>query len=353
MDALIIQQLCLSPDNSIRQAMSCIDLNGRGIALLVDQNGRLIGTITDGDVRRAMLAGIGLDTAVSVLLERKQQPVTALIGTSSETLLQLMREHTIYQIPLLDPAGCVVGLVTLGELLPPSRPPLQAVVMAGGFGMRLRPLTEDLPKPMLPVGDRPIIEHIVARLCAAGIRQMSIATHYKSETIVQHLGNGQKFGVNISYVHEERPLGTAGALGLMTPWETTLLVINGDILTSLNYALMMAFHQENQAVMTVAVRQYDFQVPYGVVEMDGIDIRRLSEKPRLQFFVNAGVYLLEPSVYQYIPTQQKFDMTELITRVVAENQRVVSFPVSEYWLDIGQHADYEKVQADFRLEGPG
>ena len=355
MDTLDIHTLCTSPHSSIRQAMVCIDRGGRGIVLVTDEAMRLVGTITDGDVRRAMLAGTDLDTPISVLLTRKAaslypQPVTALLGTSADLLLQMMRKHVIHQIPLLDRAGRVVGLVTLDELLPFSRPPLQAVVMAGGFGMRLRPLTEDVPKPMLPVGDRPLIEHIISGLCDAGIRQVSITTHYKPEVIVQHFGNGQKFGADINYVNEERPLGTAGALGLMPPWPSTLLVMNGDILTRINYSLMMAFHQEHHAVMTVAVRQYDVQVPYGVVDIEGVEICRLSEKPRLQFFVNAGVYLLEPEVRQYIAVQQKLDMTELIARLLEAKQRVVSFPVSEYWLDIGQPADYQKVQAGFTSE---
>lgn len=355
MNTIDIQTLCTSPQSSIRQAMVCIDHGGRGIALITDQEQRLVGTITDGDVRRAMLAGVDLDTSVSMLLARKasslhSRPVTALLGTSSTTLLQLMRDHVIHQIPLLDPEGRVAGLVTLNELLPFAHPPIQAVVMAGGFGMRLRPLTDDLPKPMLPVGDRPLIEYIVTRLGDAGIRQVSITTHYKPETIVQHFGNGQKFGVNIDYVNEERPLGTAGALGLIPPWQATLLVMNGDILTRLNYSAMMDFHREHHAVMTVAVRRYEVQVPYGVVDIEGVDICRLSEKPRLPFFVNAGVYLLEPSVRQYIPAQKRFDMTELIAQLLFEKQRVVSFPISEYWLDIGQHADYQKVQAGFAAE---
>lgn len=349
-----IASLCLAPSSSIHQLIACLDQGGRGIVLITDQQRQLLGTITDGDVRRAMLRGIALDAAASILLAHKAsspypQPVTAPVGTPTNVLLQLMQEHVIHQLPLLDQTGRVVDLVTLDDLLPRSDTPLQAVVMAGGFGMRLRPLTENLPKPMLPVGDRPLIEHIVSQLSAAGIRHVSITTHYKPEVIVEHFGNGQKFGVSIDYVNEERPLGTAGSLRLMPPWHATLLVMNGDILTRLNYRAMMAFHQENQATMTVGVRQYEVEVPYGVVEIEGVNIRCLSEKPRLQFFVNAGVYLLEPSVYQYIPPQQKFDMTDLIARVLADQQHVVSFPISEYWLDIGQHADYQKAQDSFML----
>jgi len=357
MDRVQIESVCIAATSSIRQAIACIDRNQHGIVLVVNAERRLLGTITDGDVRRAVLAGQDLEAPVAVLLARKptspySQPVTAPLGTPPDALLQLMQERVIRQVPLLDDAGRVAGLCTIDELLPQRLPPLQAVVMAGGFGARLQPLTDELPKPMLPVGDRPLMEHIVTQLRDAGIRQVSISTHYKPEAIVQHFGDGQKFGVHIDYVNEERPLGTAGALGLMPPWTSTLLVMNGDILTRLNYQSMLVFHQENRAVATVGVRQYDFQVPYGVVETDGVHIRRLSEKPRLQFFVNAGVYLLEPAAHQYIPHQERCDMTDLIDRLLADGRPIVSFPISEYWLDIGQHADYEKAQADFR-EGEG
>jgi NDP-sugar pyrophosphorylase family protein len=258
-----------------------------------------------------------------------------------------MQERAVRQVPLIDGEGRVAALCTIDELLPQQLPPLQAVIMAGGFGVRLHPLTDEVPKPMLPVGDRPLIEHIITQLRDAGIRQVSISTHYKPEAIVEHFGDGRRFGVNIDYVNEERPLGTAGALGLMPAWPSTLLVMNGDIVTRMNYQSMLLFHQENGAVATVGVRQYDFQVPYGVIESDGVHVRRVSEKPRLQFFVNAGVYLLEPVAHQYLPRQQRCDMTELIERLLADGQPVVSFPISEYWLDIGQPADYQKAQADF------
>ena len=342
-------------DDSIREMVAVIDRVAKGIALVVDGACHLIATVTDGDFRRAILAGLDLDSAVSELIAHKAaspypRPITAAVGTASGELLRLMQEASIRQVPLVDGDGRVRDLVTIDELLPEAAPPLRALVMAGGRGERLHPLTEELPKPMLPLGDRPLMEHIVTQLRDAGIRQVSISTHYKPEAIVQHFGDGQKFGVNIDYVNEERPLGTAGALGLMPPWTSTLLVLNGDILTRLNYQSMLLFHQENQAVATVGVRQYDVQVPYGVVETDGVHIRRLSEKPRLQLFVNAGVYLLEPGVHDCIPRQQRCDMTDLIARLVSDGRPVVSFPISEYWLDIGQHADYQKAQADFEHE---
>jgi len=348
-----LSDLSIAPDSSIRQAMACIGRNEKGIVLITDEERRLLGTITDGDVRRAMLAGQSLDAPIGELLTCKvnspyPEPVTAPIGTERSALLGLMREHVVRHVPLLDNDGRVVGLVTLDELLPDQVLPLQAVIMAGGFGTRLRPLTEDLPKPMLPVGDRPLMELIIEQLHHAGIRRVNITTHYMSEKIVEHFGDGCDFGVELDYVTEEQPLGTAGALGLMKVPDEPLLVINGDILTRMDFRAMLDYHREQDADLTVGVRKYDLQVPYGVIECEGPRVRQVREKPLLRFFVNAGIYLLEPSVHHYIPTGCHFDMTDLIQRLLEEKRPVVSFPIVEYWLDIGRSVDYEQAQEDLR-----
>lgn len=345
--------LCIGSDSSVRQAITCIDRNQTGICLITEESGRLLGTITDGDIRRAMLAGHNLDTPVRELLNHKAnspypQPVTAPINTEPTTLLHLMQERVVRQIPLLNHEERVAGLVTLDELLPEQGLPLQAVIMAGGFGTRLRPLTDHIPKPMLPVGGRPLIERIIEQFRQTGIRQVNITTNYLADKIIDHFGDGHQFGVNITYVDEGRPLGTAGALGLMQTPEQPLLVINGDILTQVDFRAMLAYHQEHQALLTVAVRKYDLNVPYGVVESEGPFIQRLAEKPVFSFFVNAGIYLLEPTVHHYIPSDQHFNMTDLIQRLLDEGQPVVSFPIHEYWLDIGQHVDYERAQEDIK-----
>jgi len=350
-------RVCIKPTQTLREAMECINRTNKGIALVLDSEHRLLYTITDGDLRRALLHGLSLDMTVQEWVSRRTEqgnlhPITAPLGTSKADLLRLMQVDGLRHIPLLDDEGRVADLAYLRDLLAEPELLLSAVVMAGGASTRLRPLTADLPKPMLPVAGRPLIEHIVTQLREGGIQQVSITTHYKREAIIQHFGNGEKFGVKIDYLNEDHPLGTAGALGLMPRWNSTLLVINGDILARLNYRSILAFHQENKAVMTVAVRQYDLQVPYGVVETEGVIICRLSEKPTLRFFVNAGIYLLEPAVYHYFVPQHKLDMTDLITRLLAEKQRVVSFPISEYWLDVGGHADYQKAQVDFEHEEP-
>lgn len=337
-------------DQSIRDALTVIDRNRRGIALVLDDRQHLLGTLTDGDLRRAILAGAALDTPLKVALERKGNaaPVTARVDADHATLLSTMRERVIRHLPLLNEDGAVAGLVTLDELLPDEVIPLQAVIMAGGFGKRLHPLTESLPKPMLPVGDKPVMELLVNQLREAGIQTVNVTTHFEPEKIKDHFGDGSNFGVAMNYVSEESPLGTAGSLRLLEGSNEPLLVINGDILTQVDFRAMLAFHREHKADVTVAVRQYDFQVPYGVIECVGSMVRTVHEKPVFNFFVNAGIYLLEPSVRECIPEGERFDMTDLIDHLLAKQRPVASFPIVEYWLDIGQHADYQQAQEDVR-----
>lgn len=330
--------------------MACIDRGAIGLALVVDAGGRLLFTMTDGDLRRAVLHGLDLEMSAADWASARRvglTPVTAPVGTSPAEQLRLMHGHSIRHLPLLDQHGRLADLVLLSDLAGP-RQAMQAVVMAGGQGARLRPLTASLPKPMLPVGDRPLIEHIVRQLRDAGITRVSVTTHFQSEAIVNHLGDGRSLGVDIDYLNEDRPLGTAGSLGTLPPWQTPLLVMNGDILTRINHRSMLEFHQENHAAVTVGVRQYDVQVPYGVLQTDGLEVKGVNEKPTFRFFVNAGIYLLEPSVRQHVQPNERLDMTDLLSRLLAAGQRVISFPISEDWLDIGQLADYEKAQAQFR-----
>lgn len=348
--------LCVRQFHALHEVMACINMTGKGIVLVTDEKGRLLYTITDGDIRRAILNGLSLEMTVEEWAKRcaehgNTSPTTAPVGTDPAELLNLMQAKGVHHVPLLDEEGRVVDLVSLNDFLVPPDDTLSAVVMAGGLGTRLHPMTTEVPKPMLPVGKRPVMEHIVTQLRACGVHQVSIAIHYKPEVIIEHFGNGQEFGLKIDYVKEDHPLGTAGALGLIEPWDSTLVVINGDILTQLNYQLMLKFHQENRAAMTVAVRQYEVQIPYGIVDTEGVAVCGLREKPMMKFFVNAGVYLLEPAVYQYFVPPRKLDMTDLILQLLEKKERIVSFPVSEYWLDIGQYDNYQKAQVDFQQEG--
>lgn len=347
-----LSALCIASDSSIRQAIACIDRSEAKIALVVDESRRLLDAITDGDIRRAMLAGTDLDAPVAMLRDRRStspyypRPVTALAGTEPAALLRLMQEREVRQVPLLDEAERVVDLVTLRELSPNEPLLFQAVVMAGGYGTRLRPLTTELPKPMLPVGDRPLLERIIDQLRKTGIRQVNLVTHYKGEIVARHFGDGQDFGIQIRHVREDQPLGTAGALSLLEATTDPLLVVNGDILTQVDFRAMLDFHKDHQADMTVAVRVYELPVPYGVVETSGIEITGILEKPILRHPINCGIYVVNPDICRYVPSGQRFDMPDLIQRLLTEGRRVISFHVREYWLDIGQEKDYQKALAD-------
>ena len=348
-----LEKLLVSPDVPIREIIELIDRNAEGIVLVVDTDHRLLGTVTDGDIRRAILDNMDLGLPAQVLLERRvsgphRAPVTAPVGTPDAELLDLMNHHVIRHIPLLDEGEKVVDVALLGELTKLRTSPLTAVVMTGGYGTRLRPLTEELPKSMLSLGGRPLLERTIDQLRSAGISRVKLATHFEGQKIVDHFGDGSEFGVEISYLNEDRPLGTAGALGLLDEPDEPLLVINGDILTGVDFEAIHRFHTEHRADMTVGVAAYDIKVPYGVVETHGVDVTKISEKPVMRHLVNAGIYLLDPGVSGAIPNGQPYDMTELITQLVSDGRRVVSFPILEYWLDIGQLEDYEQAQDDVR-----
>jgi dTDP-glucose pyrophosphorylase len=347
-----IGRLSVRAGDPVRTAITRIDEGRCAIALVLDDDGHLMGTITDGDIRRALLAGQDMEAPVAAFLAAKSAsaptaPVTAPLAADRDTLLALMTSQFVRQIPLVDAEGRVVDLTVLEDVLPAaSAPAMRAVIMAGGRGSRLRPLTEDLPKPMLPIGGRPLMEHIIRQLQQSGIRHVKVTTHYKPERIREHFGDGSEFGVVLQYVNEEQPLGTGGALGLMDAPAETQLVVNGDILTEMDFRAMLEFHQDHRAEMTVAVRQYALQVPYGVVECDATRITGLKEKPQVVFLVNAGVYLLEPSVHELIPSGKSFNMTDLIRWLLDAGRLVISFPIREYWMDVGQHQDYTQAQAD-------
>jgi NDP-sugar pyrophosphorylase family protein len=314
--------------------------------LVCEDDLKLIGLLTDGDIRRAFLRSVPFETACGAIASR--DPVVASPDITQAEALRLMNMHDVNHLPLVDADRRIMGFLLRRDLVPDTDSNLAAVVMAGGFGTRLRPLTDQTPKPMLAVGDRPLLELTIEALRKAGIHRVSLTTHYLSEKITDHFGDGRNFGVELNYVNEDNPLGTAGGLKLMKNFDEPLLVINGDILTGVPLREMLTYHREHRADATVGVRKYEVEVPYGVVECEGTRVNKLKEKPSLSVFINAGMYLLEPSVRRYIPDGQRFDMTDLIQRLLERDRPVVSFPIVEYWLDVGRPADYQQAQEDVR-----
>ena len=350
-----LDALCISPQATVHEAVQRMEENRFGLCLVTDVERMLLGTISDGDVRRAILAQTGMNQPVKVLLDRKQGPpyersVTGKVGLPPNTYVEIMNQRKVVHLPLVDREGKLKDLVRMMDIVPSIDPPLRAVVMAGGKGSRLSPLTENVPKPMLPVGKRPLLEHIIGKLKVSGIHQVNVTTHYKAEMIEDHFGDGSEFCVELGYVSEAEPLGTAGSLALLGESEAPLLVINGDVLTDLDIQAMLHFHEDSVAAMTVGVREYDVQIPYGIVECEGSRVVSVDEKPVKSFFVNAGVYLLQPAVREYIPRGRRFDMTELMQMLIEHDEKVVSFPIHEYWIDVGQISDYERAQSDYEKD---
>jgi dTDP-glucose pyrophosphorylase len=339
-----LQSVLISPQATITDAIAQLDAAGTGALLLCEGDGKLFGILTDGDIRRAIMRSESLDSPCHTVANRG--PVTVGPDTLPEQALQLMNRFDVNHLPVIDADTTIVNFLLRRDLLKEERSGGSAVIMAGGFGKRLRPLTEHLPKPMLLVGDRPLLEHTIEQLRQSGIRRVNVTTHYLKEKITSYFGDGHEFGVELNYVAEDRPLGTAGGLRLVEDHDEPLLVINGDIMTSVRFCDLMAYHRELGADATIGVRKYELQVPYGVVDCEGPRVLKMREKPQMSFMVNAGIYVLEPCVYRNVPANEHLDMPDLIQCLLKKGRHVVTFPITEYWLDIGQPADYRQAQKD-------
>ncbi len=341
-------QKTLIPESStIKQALEIINSEALRVAVVVDQDKKLLGMITDGDIRRGLLNDLMLSDSVAKVMNAN--PITAEQGASKAHLVELMEQKQILSVPLIDKENKVVGLETLHGVLSKDSYQNPVFIMAGGFGTRLRPLTDDCPKPMLKVGDKPILETVIKSFINAGFSNFYISTHYMPELIHQHFGDGSDLGVSISYVHEDTPLGTGGALGLLPddmPRNLPLIMINGDVLTKVDFQRLLNFHIENDADATMCVREYDYQIPYGVINGEGNQITSMVEKPIQRYFVNAGIYVVSPRVIQSVEKNQKIDMPTLLEQHMNERQKVLMFPIHEYWLDIGRMDDFNRAQMD-------
>jgi dTDP-glucose pyrophosphorylase/predicted transcriptional regulator len=331
---------------SIRNVVEVIDRAALQIALIVSESGELIGTVTDGDIRRGILNGISLEDRVERIMYKT--PSVGRTNSAQEEILSLMKRKELRQIPIVDEHGVLVGLESLVDLVRKDSLPNHVVLMAGGLGTRLHPLTVDCPKPMLKIGSRPILETIITNFIDYGLEHFYISVNYQSKKIKDYFGNGESLGIQIEYIEETKRLGTAGALSLISKTlKHPFFVMNGDILTKVNFRHLLDFHIEHQSAGTMCVREYDFQVPYGVVNIDETKITEIIEKPVHSFFVNAGIYVLNPSVLPMIPQNAFFDMPELF-KVLSENQvDTTAFPIREYWMDIGQMEDFQKANGDF------
>ena len=339
-------KILISPSTPILKAIEIIDSSAEKIALVVDKERRLLGTVTDGDVRRGILKGVSVSQPVSRIMN--EHPRSARENEDKTETLECMKKEQVIQMPLLDKRGCVVGVEVMDDLVKSATRPNSVVLMVGGLGTRLKPLTDDCPKPLLSVGKKPILETILENFIEHGFRKFYMSVLYKNEMVRAHFKDGSRWKVEIHYLSEEKRLGTAGALSLLpeTPKEP-FFVMNGDLLTKVNFSQLLSFHRENRSDATMCVREYDFQVPYGVVRLEKHHIRSIDEKPLHRFFINAGIYVLEPKLLKLIPKKKAFDMPDLFQKIIAKNGQTAAFPIREYWLDIGQIDDLERANGEF------
>ncbi|MFH0881297.1 MAG: sugar phosphate nucleotidyltransferase [Lentisphaerota bacterium] len=334
--------------DSIQDIMRRINWASMEIILVVDEKGSLIGSVTDGDIRRGLLAGLDLDKPVSLIMNRN--PVMVPLGTAHQDMLDIMRRRSIHHLPVVDNENRPIRLERMESVIDQLASGQGAIVMAGGLGARLRPLTNDTPKPLLPVGGKPILDHILDGLKKSGIDDVVISLNYLGDQIRERVQNGREYDLSVNYVTERERLGTAGALSLIKPRpRRPFLVMNGDLLTRMNFAKLLDFQRENRHDLVMCVRKHQTLVPYGVVDIHEGRITGLREKPVYEHFINAGIYVLDPSCIDRIPRNRYFDMTDLIQSVLDGGGTVGAFPIIEYWRDIGRPEDLKAAGHESRL----
>lgn len=334
------REAILRPESTIQEVITNLNNVAIRIVLIVGDSGELLGTISDGDIRRGLLRGLDMSSPAMSITHRNALVVPRQVDRG--TVRQLMIVNKIMQVPIVDDGHRVVGLHFWDEItMPPVRSNLM-IIMAGGMGTRLHPHTETCPKPLLPVAGRPMLEHIIERAKIDGFSRFILAIHYLGHMIEQHFGDGTRLGVEIEYLREEIPLGTAGALKLLDPQpESPFIVTNGDVITDIRYGELLDFHVRHNAMATMAVRMHEWQHPFGVVQTQGVDIVGFEEKPIARSHINAGVYALAPEALSYLPTGTPCDMPNLFGFLQADAKRTIAYPMHEPWLDVGRPGDLE------------
>jgi len=341
-------EIVLRPTATVRDAMDAMTRSLVGFTVVTDGAGKLLGVVNDIDIRRALLRGVGIAAPVAKAMNKT--PLVIPEGTPPEQIAALFSSKGKTHLPIVDRHGRLIGLAALSDYMTiPTRYPNHVVVMAGGVGKRLKPMTNNTPKPMLRLGDKPILEHLIEQMAASGFAHFTFTVNYLAEQIQRHFGDGSRWGVRIDYVHEPKPLGTAGALGLIKrSFDEPLLVLNGDILTKVDFAALLDFHRAEKGLATICVKHHEIQVPYGVVEQSRRRLSRFVEKPTQRFLVNAGIYVLDPRVLAWLPKRRACDMPEFLN-IIRSRRRggVACFPIQEYWLDIGGPQEFRRAEKEF------
>jgi len=341
------QKVTLKISDSLDKAISVLHHGGLRVALVIDAENKLLGTITDGDIRRALLKHLNMESLVDEVMNKS--PLVALNTDSVDTIMSKMKSRDLIHIPIIDENNKLVGLETLQHLTYGKKYDNPVFLMAGGFGTRLHPLTEDTPKPLLKVGSKPILETIIDRFIKAGFHNFYISTYFKADMIHEYFGDGSSWGVNIKYIDEVKPLGTAGAIGLLPSNLPNLpiLMMNGDVLTKVNFENLLNFHQKQSGIATICIREYDFEIPFGVVNIENQNAKSFLEKPVKKFFVNTGIYVFEHEMISKVKAGDYLDMPTLLEQQITEGRTVNVFPLHEYWKDVGRIEEYQSVNNSF------
>jgi len=342
-----MQNIILYTTNTIKEALEIIDKGTLRIAVVIDNNGKLLGTLNDGDIRRAWLNNYTMESSIEDIYWKT--PTTCYIDDDKETIIQKAILNQVYQIPIIDYDNNFIRIEDLALLLTKHKRKNKVIIMAGGLGTRLRPLTNDTPKPLLNVGNQPILETIINKFSQYGFHNIIISVNYKSDMIKEYFQDGSKFGVNISYIEEDKRMGTAGALSLLdkNDIDEPFFVMNADLLTNVNFVNLLDFHINGKSIATMCVREYTQQIPYGVVNTLDDKIISIVEKPIEKYFVNAGIYILSEKILDIIPHNQFYDMPTLFNDLLSSKENILSFPIHEYWIDIGQHNDYIQANNEY------
>jgi len=335
----------LSPKDTIEKAIRVLNSEPYKIILVVNSKDVLLGTLTDGDIRRAIINHKKMSNCISDIMSKN--PITTTAEEPSKSIISMMKKYDVMHIPVIDENGVVVELETLQDMLN-KKNPNPVLLMAGGAGKRLHPLTNNTPKPLLEIGGKAILETILERFITQGFYNFFISAYYLSDQIQDYFGDGSKWGVNINYIIEDKPLGTAGVLGLLPNKlkDFPLIMMNGDLLTDINFEHLLNFHNKQGGIATVCVKEYEFQVPYGVIEAEDNIIKDIIEKPTHKFFVNAGIYAFDEKFIKDVVENSYIDMPDLIKRRINLKERINLFPMHENWLDIGSMDEYEQAHKD-------
>ena len=340
------QNIIIREDDTMETAIKVLNKEALRIVLVVNKYDQLVGTVTDGDIRRGLIKQLQMNVVITKIMFKN--PTVVSVKDTKESILSKMNSLGLLQIPIIDSDRRVVGLEVLQQLIKKNKYDNPVFLLAGGLGKRLRPLTDSTPKPMLKVGTKPILENILNQFISAGFHNFYISTHYMAEKVQKYFGDGSNWGVSINYVHEEKPLGTAGGLGLLPNnlIDLPILIMNGDLLTKIDFIELLNFHLQEGGDATMCVREFDFQVPYGVVNVKDHRVTSIVEKPVHRFFVNAGIYILSQSMLNEIDGINYLDMPQLLEDKIKNLGQINMFPVHEYWLDVGQMDQFSQAQRD-------